>query len=168
MSKETRKDILKGALLLEHKGKALYDSVVGSTEIEEVKELFRMLSAEENKHIAVLTKQLVRLSEEGESQEPFDSQEFPSSTVEAVLTGKIVDSVHGAGYEAAVISAALDFEKKAVHYYTEKAELTDDEDEKYLYEWLRRWETGHMQMLADLDKGLKEKIWFDNSFWPLD
>ena len=33
--------------------------------------------------------------------------------------------------------------------------------------WLADWEKSHMTMLAELDKEIKEKIWYDNSFWPL-
>jgi rubrerythrin len=168
MSKETRMNILKGALLLEYKGKALFDSVAGNTEIEEVKELFRILAHEEENHIAMLNKQLVRLIKGGKLDETSSSEELPPSTAEAVLTQTIVDRVHGAGYEAAVISAALDFEKKAVKFYTEQSAVAETEEEKHLYEWLKRWETGHMQMLAEMDEGLKEKIWYDNQFWPLD
>jgi rubrerythrin len=168
MSKETRMNILKGALLLEYKGKALFDSVAGNTEIEEVKELFRILSLEEEKHIDMLNKQLVQLSRGEEFDETSGSGELPSSTAEAVLTQTIIDKVHGAGYEAAVISSALDFEKKAVKFYAEQSSAAENDEEKKLYEWLKRWETGHMQMLAEMDEGLKEKIWYDNQFWPLD
>ena len=65
-------DILKGAILLEHRGKALYESVVKTSESEGVKELFNMLSREEDKHIFVLEKQFSRISK-GES---FDLKEL--------------------------------------------------------------------------------------------
>jgi len=168
MSEEKRIDILKRALLLEYKGKALFDSVAGHTEIEEVKELFRILSLEEEKHIAMLKKQLNLVARREELKDNFEAEEYPSSTVEGILTQTIVDRIHAAGYEAAVISAALDFEKKAVKFYAEQSTAAESDEEKHLYDWLRRWEAGHMQMLAEMDEGLKEKIWFDNQFWPLD
>jgi hypothetical protein len=30
------------------------------------------------------------------------------------------------------------------------------------------WEIGHVQMLARLDEEIRERIWYDNRFWPLD
>jgi len=84
------------------------------------------------------------------------------------LTREIVKSISGAGYEAAVISAALDFEKNAVKYYSEHAEAAESAEEKKLFSWLTDWEKNHMLMLARLDNELKEKIWYDNQFWPLD
>jgi rubrerythrin len=67
-----------------------------------------------------------------------------------------------------VISAAIEFEKKAVKYYSENSEKTASESEKKIFQWLAEWEKKHLHMLASIDKELKEKIWYDNRFWPLD
>ncbi len=167
MSEDKHLDILKGAILLEHRGKALYKSVAKSTEVEGVKELFKLLVREEDKHIKVLNKQFSRLSK-GKSFDISDFGKDHASTQEAVMTEEIIKRVSGAGYEAAVISAALEFEKNAVKYYSEHAASAESESEKKLFSRLSDWEKNHMLMLARLDKELKEKIWFDNKFWPLD
>jgi rubrerythrin len=160
-------DILKGAILLEHRGKALYESVVKTSGSEGVKELFNMLVIEENKHILVLEKQFSRISK-GESFDIAGLEEDHASTHEAVITQEIVKNISGAGYEAAVIAAALEFEKNAVKFYSEHASSAESEQEKKLYNWLTEWEKNHMIMMARLDNELKEKIWYDNQFWPLD
>ena len=160
-------DILKGAILLENRGKSLYESVVKSSESEGVQELFAMLSREEDKHIDVLTKQFSRISK-GESFDVAELEKEQASPHDAVITDEIVKSISAAGYEAAVIAAALGFEKNAVKYYSEHASGAESEDEKKLYSWLTEWEKNHMLMLARLDNELKEKIWYDNQFWPLD
>jgi rubrerythrin len=160
-------DILKGAILLEHKGKALYESVVKSSESDGVKELFDLLSREEEKHIAVLTKQFSLISSGG-SFDVAELEKDHATTHEAIATEKIVKNISGAGYEAAVIAAALEFEKKAVKYYSEHASAAESGEEKKLYSWLADWEKNHMMMMARLDSELKEKIWYDNQFWPLD
>ena len=168
MNEKSQIDILKGAILLEHRGKALFESVVKTTEIEEVKELFLLLVKEEEKHIAVLKKWLIRLRK-GRRTEPVEElDKLPHATAEAVLSRNIVDKIHGAGYEAAVISAGLDFEKNAVKYYSEQAAEAESKEDKALYKWLAEWETQHMELMAGLDEDLREKIWFDNQFWPLD
>ncbi|MCJ7580248.1 MAG: ferritin family protein [Candidatus Aminicenantes bacterium] len=168
MDQLSRLDILKGALLLEYRGMALYESAVKTTENPEVKSLFSMLVNEEIKHIEVLRKHLSQVQNQSA---PIDYSEldklFPRKT-DPILSKDIIRNVHGAGYEAAVISAALDFEKKAVEYYSDQASRSEDQGEKTLFKWLTNWEVGHMQMLADLDRELKEKIWNDNQFWPLD
>lgn len=160
-------DILKGAILLEHRGKALYESVVKTAESEGVKELFSMLSQEEEKHIGVLEKQFSRVVK-GESFDISELDKEHASTHEAIITREIVKNISGAGYEAAVIAAALDFEKNAVKFYSEHASTAVSEKEKKLYNWLTEWEKNHMMMMARLDNELKEKIWYDNQFWPLD
>jgi rubrerythrin len=160
-------DIVKGAILLEHKGKALYESVVQTTKIEAVKELFAWLVREEEKHIGFLAKQYKRLAK-GQNLDVSDFEEDHGETAEMVITDEIVSNVFGAGYEAAVISAALEFEKKAVEFYSQQAEKAKSEEEIDVFQWLSKWETTHLQMLAEVDDELKQQIWFDNQFWPLD
>lgn len=159
-------DILKGAILLEYRGKALYDSVIQSTQSGVVKELFGFLSREEEKHIGLLEKQYKTLTQKN----GFDLDESVLASVqtsEVVLNEKITGEISGAGYEAAVIAAALEFEKNAVGYYSDRAASTELGDERKLYRWLAEWEKTHLNLLAELDRELKEKIWYDNSFWPM-
>ncbi|MGB2905780.1 MAG: ferritin family protein [Candidatus Aminicenantaceae bacterium] len=160
-------DIIKNAILLEHKGKALYDSVVKTTEVVAVKDLFSWLAEEEVTHIAFLGRQFRRLSR-GEDLDASGIEEGHKQVVDSVLTLEIVQGVSGAGYEAAVISAALEFEKRAVAYYSEQAEKAETEAEKEIFGWLSKWEVTHMEMLAKVDDELKQDIWYDNQFWPLD
>ena len=158
-------DIIKGAILLEHRGKALYDSVAQKTDVEAVKELFDMLVSEEEKHITILEKQYTRVSK-GEGFDSAGLEAIKGTTADAVLSEKIVKGVSGAGYEAAVIAAALEFEKNAVKYYSEHEASAGSPEEKKFFDWLVKWETDHMTMLAQIDNQIKEDIWYDNSFWP--
>jgi len=160
-------DITKNAILLERKGKALYDSVVKTTEVAAVKDLFGWLAEEEVKHIAFLERQFRRLSR-GDRLDASGIDDGHRRVIDSVLTLEIVQGVSGAGYEAAVISAALEFEKRAVAYYSEQAKMGESEAEKEVFGWLSKWEVTHMEMLAKVDDELKQDIWFDNQFWPLD
>ena len=167
MNGDNKLDILKGAILLEHRGKALYESVVQSSASQAVKDLFSFLAKEEDKHIEVLTSQFVQIKK----GTPFDLAEVDLTAPpshENIMTDKIITQVSGAGYEAAAISAALEFEKNAVTFYSQQESAADSEEEKKLFKWLTEWEKGHMEMLADLDNQLREQIWYDNQFWPLD
>lgn len=167
MNPKNLKDIMKGAILLEYKGKALYESVNQASAAPEVKELFALLAEEEAHHITILKGQYGRLLR-GESVETAELERTHPQTAERVLSREIVDRVSGAGYEAAVVSAALDFEKKAVDYYSKQASAASVAAEKELFQWLAEWEKTHLEILGKIDNELRERIWFDNSFWPLD
>jgi rubrerythrin len=167
MAEKNILDILKGAILLEHRGKALYDSVVKTTTAESVRELFHFLADEENKHISLLEKQYKQIM----GNKGFmlgDSVDIESYLSHPVMTEEVINEISGAGYEASVIAAALDFEKNAVKYYSDCAASAKSDEERKLYQWLANWEKTHMTMLAEVDEELKNKIWADNSFWPLD
>lgn len=159
-------DIIKGAILLEHRGKALYESVAQKTDVEAVKELFEMLVNEEEKHIEILGKQFALVSK-GKDFDAAGLDAVKGTTADTILSEKIIKNVSGAGYESAVIAAALEFEKNAVKYYGEHEASAGSQEEKKLFNWLVKWETDHMTMLAEIDNRIKEEIWYDNSFWPL-
>ncbi|MBN1274362.1 MAG: ferritin family protein [Candidatus Aminicenantes bacterium] len=158
-------DIVKSAVLLEHKGKALYQSVEQTTKIEGVKELFRLLAEEESKHIDILKNQY-RLIIQGKELDISECETISFETSKYVLSPEVIKNIHGAGFEAAVISAALDFEKKAVDFYSQNAAQSSSSAEKKLFSWLADWEKTHMEFLSKIDEDIREQIWYDNRFWP--
>ncbi len=166
MAENNMLDIIKKAILLEHRGKALYESVAQKTEVAPVKELFEMLVEEEGKHIDILNKQFTLVAN-GKDFETGELDKVEDITAKTVLSQGVVNGISGAGYEAAVIAAALEFEKNAVKYYGDQETAASTTEEKKLFNWLVKWETEHMTMLAKIDDDLKEQIWYDNSFWPL-
>ncbi|MDY0296944.1 MAG: ferritin family protein [Acidobacteriota bacterium] len=167
MGKNEQIDIIKGAILLEHRGRALYESVAASQAKAPVRELFRLLAGEEEQHIEILSRQYASLNKDGSFALP-DLETADQEAVDRTLTDKVLQEITAAGYEAAVISAALDFEKKAVEYYSSRARATQDADERRLYQWLADWETTHMTLFAEMDDHLREEVWYDNRFWPMD
>ncbi|MFC2157647.1 ferritin family protein [Acidobacteriota bacterium] len=167
MTKDTIEDILKGAILLEHKGKALYDSVLKTSQVKGVREIFKMLAQEEVKHIQILTDQY-SLMKKGEEFDLSGLDDVAFSASDEIITEDLVKEVFGAGYEAAVISAALSFEKNAVQFYSQQAVNAGGGKEREFFQWLTKWEKTHLYMLAKLDNEIKEQIWYDNQFWPLD
>ena len=165
MTENRTLDILKGAILLERRGKALYESVLRQSQVAAVRDLFEMLVKEEESHIDILNAQFGRAAD-GERLDLKDLEKFQRRVDDHVMSDDIVKAISGAGYEAALIAAGLDFEKKAVEYYSKQAAGTDTDEERKLYRWLAEWETEHMHMFARLDEKLKEQVWYDNSFWP--
>jgi rubrerythrin len=98
---------------------------------------------------------------------PGDYQDDRSSSFVAdILTQELKEEMSAADYEAAAISAAISMEKKAIELYADRAVAAQDPNEKALYEWLAKWETQHLNFLAEIDKELTEQIWHDSNFWP--
>ena len=146
-------NIIKGAILFEIRGKTFYENVANQTKSKSVHEIFKTLAEEEDKHIAILSKHYTNLVRNGEMAEiEYDAKPVDIST--AVLTEKIQQDITAAGYEAAAISAAMAMEERAIQYYSERANSTDNSLEKDLYQWLANWEKTHLQFLSDLDKEL--------------
>jgi rubrerythrin len=82
------------------------------------------------------------------------------------LSEKVKKEISAAGFEAAAISAAIDFENRAVEVYQGRANEATDPNEKEMYQMLADWERTHFRLLHKLDEDLKEQVWHDNNFWP--
>lgn len=165
---ETQKalEILKMAILMEKRGHSFYSTVADQTKDPDIKHIFLTMADEETKHVKFLSEQYIAY----EKEHAFKKVEFPDLHDEGfatlILTDDMKNKISAAGFEAAAISAAIDFEKKAVEVYARQAEATEDPNEKALYRWLSDWEGGHLKILSDMDAQLKEKIWNDSQFWP--
>ncbi|MCK9616215.1 MAG: ferritin family protein [Lentimicrobiaceae bacterium] len=157
-------DILKTAILLERRGKAFYEQVAAGTKDENTKKFFGLMAEEEQSHVEFLSRQYNSISKGGKFEKPVPngSEQEP----EQVLTDAIKKNISAAGFEAAAISAAIDMETRAIEIYSKRAAETTDPHEKEMYLFLAEWEKGHHKILHELDEELKEKIWFDNQFWP--
>ncbi len=167
MSTKNVTDILKQAIIMEHRGKALYQQVASQTSNPDVKKIFDVMADEEQTHIDFLQKQLAHYSKEG-SFDKNDLETAPGTDAIAktILTDDMVKDISGSGFEAAAISAAIDMESKSVEVYANRAAESTDPNEKELFNWLANWEKGHHKLLIDLNQQLTEKVWYDNNFWP--
>jgi len=160
-------DILKQAIIMENRGKSLYQMVADQTPSAEVKNIFKTMADEEQVHIEFLTKQFAFYKK----NKTFDTNELEKVTAEdaianSILTERIKKDISGAGFESAAISAAIDMENKSIEVYENRAKNSTDANEKELYQWLADWEKGHHKLLLELNKQLTEKVWYDNNFWP--
>lgn len=166
MAESNALDILKKAILFEKRGQAFYRKVAEQTESPEVKEFFEMMAVEEENHQEALSQQFKAFKEKGR----FNPGEYgPRSAPEVsgqVLNQALKEKISSAGFESAAISAAISMEERSVKLYSERAESTDDPEEKKLYLWLSEWEREHVNILLDMDRELTEQIWNDQSFWP--
>jgi len=167
MTSEKATDILKEAILLERRGKAFYSNIADKTDSEAVKKVFTMMAEEEDEHIKFLSRQFKNYTKNSEFLKNESPPEDPNEeTVLKILSEDIKKQISAASFEAAAISAAIDFETRAVKIYSERAEEATDPLEKEMYQMLADWEKGHHHFLNSLNEDLKEQIWNDNQFWP--
>ena len=106
MSQEKSLDILKGAILLERRGRSFYQNVAGQAKNEAVKQVFETRAEEEQKHIEFLARQYKSV-EQGGKFEPVKLETAPDKATRSVLTKGVKSEILAAGFEAAAISAAM-------------------------------------------------------------
>jgi rubrerythrin len=165
MNNEKILDILKNALLLEKRGRAFYKKAKEDSKVEEVKKIFELMENEEEKHIEFLNKQFNSLQNIGKFLIESFSVEF--KPLEEKIFESLKEKIEIANYESMAIFMAITFEKEAVNFYDEKAKISTTEDERKVFTYLRDWEKTHVDFLTKIDNTLKEKIWYDNKFWPI-
>ena len=159
-------EILKSAMLLEMRGKAFYRNAAGQASSPAVKEFFEMMADEEDYHIKMLSDQYRSYRSSGKFKEAAYDDKAVKGVASAVLNEALANKIQSAGFESAAIQAALAMEERAVNLYAGRAAETRDPEERRLYEWLSKWEKGHLNTLMEMDRELTEKIWNDNQFWP--
>ncbi|MFH1609853.1 MAG: ferritin family protein [Candidatus Bipolaricaulota bacterium] len=161
---ETQEDILKGALLLERRGKVFYEASARGSANEPVREIFLNLAREEGRHIEVLSKAFADLVRTGRMTEGAPA-ETPPDVSGAVLTDAVKAEISAASYEAAALYAAMALEERAVAFYSD-AERKATGEAKAVYRWLADWERTHLDLLTALDQELRQRVWHDQHFWP--
>ncbi len=158
-------DVLKTAILLERRGKAFYTTAARQCESKSARKIFEMMDEEEDEHIEFLVKQFKSFSNNNQFLKIDDRPEEDYTAVE-ILTEKVKSEISAAGFEASAISAAIDFENRAIEVYSNRAKEATDPEEKKMYQMLADWEKTHHHLLHKLNEDLKEQIWNDNNFWP--
>ncbi len=158
-------DVLKTAILLERRGKAFYTQAARQTESKSAKKIFEMMAEEEDEHIGFLVKQFKSYADTNQFLKIEEHPEEDDTVVE-ILTEKVKNEISAAGFEASAISAAIDFENRAIEVYSTRAKESEDKNEKEMYQMLADWEKTHHHLLHKLNEDLKEQIWNDNNFWP--
>lgn len=159
-------DILKQAILLEKRGKAFYHNAATHAKDPDVKKIFEIMAAEEDEHVRFLAQQFKSYQDSGHFDPSVMESHAGETVADQVMSEQLTDRISAASFEAAAIASAIDMENRAIAAYTERAEHAEDQEEKNFYQWLADWEKGHHKLLYKLDEELKEKIWFDNNFWP--
>jgi rubrerythrin len=165
MSDTKAMEILKSAILLERKGRALYTTVAQQTESAAARDFFQHMAEEEEEHCRWLEEQFKSYSTHGKfAPNRYDSVD--SSVSHEILTAKLKEEISAAGYEAAAIGAAIALEEQAIRIYGQRAEATNDPHERAIYAALVAFEKEHLEKLVGVNREITESVWNDNQFWP--
>lgn len=165
MEKPKAIEILKGAIMLEKKGKAFYQHMARHAGSESARRVFEIMSNEEDSHVMILSKQYLALEATGAFQ-PMETPDRSPDFSEDILCEAVKKEVAAAGVESAAISASMAMEERAVKFYSDRAAAAADPSEIKIYQWLADWEKTHLHLLARIERDLAESVWFDNQFWP--
>jgi rubrerythrin len=163
---KSAEDILKTAILLELRGKAFYTTAARESGSEAVREIFTMMAGEEDMHIEYLSRQFAEYKKTGKFADNATTDMVDDTEAVMILSEKVKNEISAAGFEAAAISAAIDFENRAVEVYQQRADEATDPNEKDMYQALADWERTHHRLLFKLNEDLKEQVWNDSNFWP--
>ncbi|OFZ22167.1 MAG: hypothetical protein A2202_02700 [Bdellovibrionales bacterium RIFOXYA1_FULL_36_14] len=160
-------DVLKQAISFERKGYEFYKQVADQTSGKAVKNLFNHMANEELLHEEILARQFKSLNENNKfAKEDFTKFEKSHEPIDA-FTSDLKDEIVSASYEAAAIAAAIKLEKNSLNLYLKRSQTATDQEEMKLYKWLAEFEQGHLDDLVNIDQEIREKIWYDNRFWPI-
>ena len=166
MDKSNTLTILKNAILIERKGKSLYQTAMNHATDEAVKIFFKDLVDDEEEHTQILEKQFKAYMNSGKFMAGGYENDAAKVDAPDILDESLKNKINAADFEATAITAAISFEEKAVKMYAEQAEKATDPEEKKMYHWLSVWERTHLKKLMALEESLIQDVWEDNNFWP--
>jgi rubrerythrin len=159
-------DILKEGILLERRGRALYQQAAKLSTNTAVRDFFQMMADEEEHHARILERQFKAYSEQHQLADlDADTADQKTSVVHALIE-TLRANIAPAGFEGAAISAAMLIEERSVNLYSDRARLATDPREKALFRWLAEWEHDHLTFLVGLERDIREQVWNDRRFWP--
>ncbi len=158
---------IKDAIMTEIKGQQLYSHAALQTEDPSAKAMFEALAKDEDEHVALLKAQYDNILNNGMVDL---SQVHPAEVDHGA--GHVIDdgfrkSIKRGTFELAVVGIGCDLENKAIAYYREQAEITEDADLRQLFTWLSEWEVGHLKQLMELEKMMQDEYWADQGFSPM-
>jgi len=159
-------EILKSAIILERRGHEFYSKLAEQAKDSDVKSFFDMMAKEEEAHIRYLSHQFQLIAKDKLMEAPMESLSEDDQMAQKILTDKLIQKLSAVSFEATAIAAAIDFENRAIQLYSQRSLTAETEEERSFYRWLADWERGHHKILHEIDEQLKEKVWFDHSFWP--
>lgn len=162
-------DAMKRAIMLEVHGLRFYQVASERCCEERTRELFLDLAADELRHKEELETQFRGILEGHATSIP---KELPVKKdlrfTDPILSKELKDRIQDAWFESAALAIGIMLERRAIEYYKRKEASSEDPRLRALFSWLLRWEKSHLHRLMALERSMREAIWHEARFWPLD
>jgi len=166
-------EMLKTALTMEEKGHDFYQNALTSCQNPAGVEIFRMLAQDEVHHTRIIKKIYDKVSGGGDFTAELEEMEAERRTEDLGAFFRKVAQKHGKDIHAdtsdlEALEIGLDFERKAVDFYTRNlAEATEDLEKRFLKEMVAE-ERSHVQLIGDTKAYLENPAdWFEAHEKPL-
>ena len=166
-AKTAMMEVVKEAMMAEVKGHQLYTHAATTTSDPAVRGIFESLAKDEEGHIEILKTQAKNLFDGGTVDLGVVSTAEVGGGSHVIIDDAFKRSLKTGTFEMAAIGIGCDLEKRAIAFYSEHAEKTDDPELKKLFTWLTKWEKAHLSQLLDLEKFYKDAFWADQGFMPM-
>ncbi|MGD8353206.1 MAG: ferritin family protein [Pseudomonadota bacterium] len=154
-------EALQLALDTEKKGYRFYKIAANSSKDPKGKEVFEHLAKDEVEHMAVIATVFESIT----NNEPWMTYEeamekYGETPPEKIIFPDVPEEPQEDFSDVKALEEALDFEKKAVVFYTAQAESSEEDQAKAFYHSLIEIEEGHVQIIqAELDSLMGAGIW---------
>ncbi len=164
---QTAIDAVRTAIITEIKGLELYQAAASKAEDPDARRMFQMLADEERAHKSYLERHYESLIQTGNWAERALDQRDEERVGEFILDDTFRRSLRRGNFEMAVVAIAVDLEAKAVGFYREVAERSEDPETRRVFEHLAQWEEGHHKQFLEMEKELRDAYFSDRGFSPL-
>ena len=160
-NREAHVEALQVALDTEKKGYLFYKVAAKSSKDPKGQEVFEQLACDEIEHMGVIATVFKSLT----NNEPWMTyeeavQKYGETPKEKIIFPDVPEEAQENFDDLKALEEALEFEKKAVQFYSKQAQEADGEKAKAFYQSLIEIEEGHVLIIqAELDSLMGAGIW---------
>ena len=158
---ETHVEALQIALDTEKKGYKFYMIAAKSSKDPKGKEVFEHLAKDEIEHMGVIATMYESLTN-NEAWMTYEEavEKYGKTPEKKIIFPDVPDEPKDGFNDIKALEEALEFEKKAVEFYTRQARECEEEQARAFYHSLIEIEEGHVQIIqAELDSLTGAGIW---------
>ncbi|MEJ5376165.1 MAG: ferritin family protein [bacterium] len=168
ISQRAQLDAVKRAIMLEIHGLRFYEVAAQRCTNEVARELFKDLAQDEVRHRQELQRQFKHLLKGEKAEFTGEAPHKDLRFKDPVIGPDLKQRVEETWFDSAALSIGIMLEKKAMDYYRKRQLASTDKAVKELFGWLAEWEKAHLDRLMALERAMREEIWNEAQFWPLD
>ena len=160
---------LKQALRNEIDGAEFYRMAAGNARRDAVRQMFRFLMEEEERHREMILDQMKRMSEgkpllltrSAAARKRLEKFKSPLFTEDLVKVSRQVEG------EVAALSIGMTLEKRAIAQFAAlRRRVAGDGRAEKVFSDLVAWEQDHLEVLTRQYDQLREMYWEEARFWP--